>query len=452
MPASAAPPRADAKARGVWIALIHRLHFYIGLLVAPFILTAALSGALYALTPSLEAWLYADALRAPASGAPQPLSAQVEAARASIDGHPAPAAIRPAPLPGTTTRVMFAEPKLGGSMHLAVFVDPVSLELRGTLPVYGTSGLLPLRTWIDHFHRSLHLGEFGRAYSELAASWLWLLALGGTALWWLGRGGQRRGTARHHATLGLILLVGLAFFSATGLTWSKWAGERISELRSALDWGTPSVSTQLDPARIEPRHDPQAAHHGAMDEPATAAFDPAQADLVLAAARGAGLGAPRIELRPSNDQARAWTVREIDYQWPTQADSAAIDPRDGRVVDLLRFADFPLAAKLTRWGVDAHIGMLFGLPNQLLLAATALGLALLIIWGYRLWWRRRPRRLEPLWYALARLPRRAWPALALATALLGWALPVLGASLALLLAIDGLRLALRRAGPRRQIG
>ncbi len=37
------------------------------------------------------------------------------------------------------------------------------------------------------------------------------------------------------------------------------------------------------------------------------------------------------------------------------------------VIDRTRFADFPLMAKLTRWGVDFHMGVLFGLPNQLLL-------------------------------------------------------------------------------------
>src|SRR5690606_41652918 len=49
--------------------------------------------------------------------------------------------------------------------------------------VYGNSGALPLRTWISMLHRHLHLGEVGRLYSELAASWLWVVALGGVVLW-----------------------------------------------------------------------------------------------------------------------------------------------------------------------------------------------------------------------------------------------------------------------------
>ena len=31
----------------------------------------------------------------------------------------------------------------------------------------------------------------------------------------------------------------------------------------------------------------------------------------------------------------------------------------------------PIAAKLSRWGIDAHMGMLFGLVNQVLLLIVA---------------------------------------------------------------------------------
>ncbi|MEV6822610.1 PepSY-associated TM helix domain-containing protein [Nocardiopsis dassonvillei] len=51
------------------------------------------------------------------------------------------------------------------------------------METYGTSGALPARTWVDTLHRSLHLGDVGRLYSELAASWMWVVALGGVVLW-----------------------------------------------------------------------------------------------------------------------------------------------------------------------------------------------------------------------------------------------------------------------------
>src|SRR3546814_5866764 len=80
--------------------------------------------------------------------------------------------VRPSPAAGETTRVLFTDPSLGESERLAVFVDPVLAQPVGELAVYGSSGSLPLRTWISQLHRHLHLGEPGRLYSELAASWM----------------------------------------------------------------------------------------------------------------------------------------------------------------------------------------------------------------------------------------------------------------------------------------
>ena len=39
------------------------------------------------------------------------------------------------------------------------------------------------RMWCDDLHRNLHLGDAGRWYSEVAASWLWVLALSGLIIW-----------------------------------------------------------------------------------------------------------------------------------------------------------------------------------------------------------------------------------------------------------------------------
>lgn len=83
--------------------------------------------------------------------------------------------------------MMFSDPQLGASKTRAIFIDPVTLAAKGDMTVYGTSGILPFRTWLDDLHRGLLLGDAGRVYSELAASWLWVAALGGVVLWFTGR-------------------------------------------------------------------------------------------------------------------------------------------------------------------------------------------------------------------------------------------------------------------------
>jgi uncharacterized iron-regulated membrane protein len=437
------------------LALLIRLHLYVGLLVGPFILVAALSGLVYALTPQLEDRLYAEQLYTDSNGTPLPLARQIEVAQTCIGAAATLSAVRPAPQPGTTTRVMFKVPGLDASESRAVFIDPATAEIRGDLLVYGTSGVLPLRTWLDQFHRSLLLGEPGRLYSELAASWLWVAALGGLVLW-MSRRQRNRTTSvartqrlrRWHATLGLWLLIGMLFFSATGLTWSRWAGDNIGVARAAFGMSTPSVSTALAGEAAAPAG--EHAHHAGISMASAEPGDPALFDAVLAAARRAGIDADKLEIAPAAGSDRAWTVTEIDRSWPTQVDAVAIDPRTLMITDRIDFATFPLAAKLTRWGIDAHMGSLFGLANQLLLGVTALGLVTLVIWGYLMWWRRRsPGRRPGVLQALRALPPRAQGVTLLVALLFGICLPVLGVSLLLFLVIEALLDGLAGARPER---
>lgn len=436
--------------RAAWTHLLRRLHFFIGLFVGPFIFVAALTGTLYVATPQLENWIYAQALHAGTEGERQPLAEQIAVAERELARPLRLNAVRPALEPGETTRVMFADPSLGESENRAIFIDPVTLAVKGDMTVYGTSGILPLRQWIDYAHRSLLLGDFGRLYSELAASWMWIAALGGIALWAFTRPKRRiknrlQNTRRVHVTLGWCLLAGMLLFSATGLTWSQWAGGNVDKMRAAFNWLTPQVNTQLNGHGVMTM-DPHAEHHGAhagmvMNEQ-TVAID--KIDAILSLAQRAGIAATHLEIRPPKSDDRAWTVTEIDRRWPTQVDAVAIDPHSMAVVDHTQFTSFPLMAKLTRWGVDFHMGVLFGLPNQLLLIAFGLALCLAIVMGYRLWWIKRPAQsqVNPLqtlsysWRVLS-LPARI-VTLALAV-VFGLAMPVMGASLVLFIVFDVLR-------------
>ncbi|MEU2941880.1 PepSY-associated TM helix domain-containing protein [Nocardiopsis alba] len=458
------PPSPDReRRRGVWAALrplILRAHFYAGVLIAPFVLVAAVSGLLYVWTPQVERALYDDLLRVPASEHSLSLSEQVRLAEDEVPGARA-TSVRPATGPEDSTRVLLDRSVEGvpyrEGPQTAVFVDPHRGEVLGISESYGTSGALPARTWIDLLHRELHLGEVGRLYSELAASWLAPVALGGCLLWlararrrgarrtllpWSGRGegSARSRTVSAHATVGVWLLVGLLFLSATGLTWSKYAGANVTDLRAALSWTTPTVAT--GPSSDSPGVD-------------------AGIDRVMDRARDAGLDGP-VAVDLPRDHVSPYVVTQIERSWPTKADSAALAQDTGEVVDVVRFADHPFMAKLSRWGVDAHMGVLFGIPNQIALTALCLGLVYVIAMGYRSWWLRRPDR-ERMAGVGRPHPRGSFLALSppLKTAVvvflaaLGWAMPVLGVSLAVFLLVDtviGLRagdLSGGRRAPRR---
>ncbi|WP_432993789.1 PepSY-associated TM helix domain-containing protein [Dactylosporangium sp. CA-233914] len=462
-------PERPARPDRSWsiVPLLTRLHFYAGILVAPLLAVAAVTGLLFAFSPQLDSLVYDRELHAAQAGPglPKPLSEQVAAA---IAAHPdgTLATVIPAAAPDATTRVVFSVPELGEKQH-TVFVDPYTGEVRGRLTTW--AGETPLMTWLDDLHRNLHLDAVGRAYSETAASWLWVLVLGGLILWcnrqWRRRAETRRVRGRTEATLlydlnaakgvrrtrslhaatGVWLVVGLLFLSATGLTWSRWAGGNFSAALEQMDARRPALATSLTGGAAPAG----TAHHS--EAPTAAAGDPAQIDAVLRIALANGISAP-MEISPPAEAGLAWSVVENDNVWPVHFDKIAVDPGTGTVAHRTDYADWPLLAKLSALGVQAHMGYLFGLANQLLLAALAIGLLCVITWGYRMWWQRRPTRAGRR--ALAGPPpaRGAWRRLrlplliagVLVTAAIGWALPAFGVTLLAFLLLDVVVAAVRR--------
>lgn len=455
-PAAVVPAAARPPGRGGWFTpLLRRLHFFAGLLVGPFIFVAAVSGALYAVTPTLEKVVYAHELTAASDAAGTPLAAQIEAAVAHVGAGASPVAVRPAPEAGATTRVMFADDTLPESTTRAIFVDPATTEIRGDLPVYGTSGALPVRHWISDLHRSLHLGDVGRWYSELAASWLGIVALGGLGLW-IGRVVRaRRGrrdlilpNRRHtgyrrlsgwHSAVGIWVVLGAVFLSATGITWSTFAGAHVSDLRAAVGEGTPALTTALDGVPSAGGEHAGHAGHGGAASSSTGAAAPATFDAVLALARDVNVNSGDVEITPPTAAGRAWVVQEIHRSFPTEVDAVAVDGSRMQVTDRVDFADFPLLAKLSRWGVDLHMGTMFGLVNQLVLLALALGIAALVVLGYAMWWRRRPTRglaAAPARGVLGSAPWWGIAAVLLVAVAVGLFLPLVGYTLAAFVVID----------------
>ncbi|GGU39554.1 PepSY-associated TM helix domain-containing protein [Nocardioides albus] len=457
-----AEPRIDPPSRWrAWWSLVRplvlRLHFYAGVLVAPFILVASVTGLLYTIAPQVEQIAYHDLTHVTPSGDQATLAEQVAAARAS---HPDGDILRvdvPS-APDRSTRVVFTDETVPAGYDMSVFVNPYSAGVEGQVRSYGQ--WLGFRAWLDELHRNLHLGAFGRHYSELAASWLWVVALGGLMLW-IGKSRRERRARRliapdpaatgrsrvmsWHAVIGVWVLLGVLALSVSGLTWSRFAGENIGEVRTALSWTEPTPATSLLPgggaADEHAQHGSAEAAPGA-EEPDAVFSDGAGVDGVLATAREAGLGDP-LYLVPPADAASAWTAAENKRDWPTGYDAISVDPASGEMLDRVEFADWPVMAKLTDWVIGAHMGILFGVANQLALAALAIGLIVMTLLGYRMWWLRRPRGATGLRFgrpaprgAWRRLPWPALVGLVAVTGVVGWFVPMLGISLVAFLLVD----------------
>jgi uncharacterized iron-regulated membrane protein len=313
-----------------------------------------------------------------------------------------------------------------------VFVDPYTTYINGELTTVANQ--LPANTWLRELHSNLHLGDAGRLYSELAASWLPFIALGGVGAWLFQPGRRRRwgellrpstrGRAERlrllgvHGPVGLWLAVGLLLLGVTGLTMSQFAGGRTHQSVDPLAARAPVLAA------------------APVDLPANA--DRISIDEALSIAEAEGLDGELVVTVPTA-QSRPYAVAEKSVGLPLRHDCIAIHPSTGRVVERIGWSDYPLGAKLATIGVEFHTGRLFGLANQIIVALLACGLLVLTWLGYRMWWTRSPYQdlwasaPPPVWRAL---PRTALVLVVVAAAVLGWLLPVFGVSLVGFVVVD----------------
>ena len=367
------------------------IHNQLGILIAPFIFVAALTGLLYGLTPQFENFIYKEHIIAQhlPNQKSHLISEQIQASLAVLPKEAQIFAVRTPTTINHTTRIIY-QVSTHPNQTFAIFVNPYNLHIQGQLAVYGASGVLPLRTFLDQLHRSLLLGEYGRIYSEFAASWLGFFALTGCLQWWIRHRKQDVGKQGYlikwHYVIGLSILPMLLFFSVTGLTWSKWTGENIAQIRHLINSDTPSLKRSLQ-ATMPQMTDLHAEHHMHMVKDEIQQLNLKYFDRILNIAHQNGLNAQALQIKPSYRQDQAWSIEEINHRWPIQVDAFAVDMSNDHIIDRLSFQDFPLSAKLTRWGVDFHIGVLFGWINQLLLVLAAAFLLVLLTCVYFTWWR-----------------------------------------------------------------
>ena len=429
---------------------LSRLHKFAGVIVAPFLIVAALSGFFYALAPTLEQWVYHDEITATAQGSPRSLDDQIAAAQRQHPGA-AVAAVEASEDPEETTRVLFTDPDAKSPSYThAVFVDPVDLRITGEEQQYGGSRALPLRTWLSNGHRTLWLGEPGRIYAELAASWLGALTIAGVYLWLKRRKKSQKKNnkaLRVHARLGSWLLPGFLFLTITGLTWSMVAGSNIGKVREELNWKEPSVATSVAEAGAgtgagegsgaHAGHEGHGGHEGHAGHSGGEVTDNdvlEGAQTALSTARSEGLTGV-LRMTPPEQAGDAWTVREGRAAYKLRSDAVAVTA-DGRVIDRINSADWPLAARLTSWLIQLHMGTLFGIYSQVALAALALGLLVISIAGLWMWWNKPRRRLPEL---------KITPAVVAGVVIYSIIAPLFGASLLLFFAGDWL---VRRLRPQ----
>ena len=265
--ASSEPDPDSRKDRtgGRWRPLLVRMHFYAGVLVAPFIFLACLTGAIYVFNPQLDRAMEPGLLVVQHPGTtPLPLNEQVAKALAARPGLNL-VSVVPNTRPDETTRVNLYRPGGPDMTNLTVFVNPYTGQVQGAEDISTMGGAMPFSTWMAQFHGDLGLGDFGRWYSELASLWIVVLTVGGLVVWWqrcsvhrgiasrafwakfsLVRRGKRPGVQRTmswHSVIGLWTALFALLFGLTGLpfareTGAKWGAQFGNPHRSSVQLDT----------------------------------------------------------------------------------------------------------------------------------------------------------------------------------------------------------------------
>lgn len=433
--------------RAIW-----RWHFYAGIFCIPLVIWLSITGSIFLFKPQVERWidrpydhLHLTGTRATAE----------QIARTAV-----------AAVPGSTLHYYELPPSndaavrviVGiGKKEYRVYINPQTLAILHTI-----SEDSRFENVVQHLHGELLAGTIGSYLVELAASWAIVLLLTGLYLWWprqteklagvlwiRTRSGSRIFWRDLHAVTGVWVSAFALFLILTGLPWAKGWGGYFKQVRKITgtsaakqDWTTSNAqvlanraaqnSNSLSAMDDMPGMD-HSGHMGHNMDGINMGSDPYRPFNVLVPVAATLHLASPVEIMPAMKPGGTWTIKS-DAQNRTLRDVLQADPNTGAIVSRKNFNQSMLIDRVVGTGIAAHEGQLFGLVNQLLGLATAMGLVTLCVSASILWWR---RRYVGVLGAPVPLARPRWSvALVMAVLALAAYLPAMAFSLIALVSLE----------------
>jgi uncharacterized iron-regulated membrane protein len=442
-----------------------RWHFYASFLVIPVLLVLASTGLLYLLRVQIEPLLHADLMKVDVPADTQRLSYDDQAAallKEYPDGRIA-AVLEPSELNRSTdfsvSTAAPGTPSWEDTTLREVYVNPYTGDVLGSLdPDNTVSG------YAKNLHSNFMAGTFGEYVMELGACWAIVMAITGYYLFWKGRVARARRKAaraagaalRHrHATVGSFVGLGLLALVVSGLPWTVWWGAKVQELATAqgtslwsMDHGAQSSAPTLDASVPHSHNVPWG--EGKSEVPASgeksSGGTAVGVDAAIAAASARGMAHPMTVVPPADDKG-VYSVMGYAFNDPTDEGTVHVDQFTGMPVATYGYAEYPALAKVVSQGIALHEGRRFGSLNFVATALFCVAVMFMCVAGPLMWWRRRPRGAGAVGAPRGRLNIRTGPVAVIGLVLLGVGLPLFGASLVVIFALD--QLVLRRAAPLR---
>lgn len=444
---------AGALYRAIW-----RWHFYAGLIVAPILLVMAITGSIYLFNSEIDDLLHHDRRFVTEEGAAMPASHSIAAAMEAQKG-----SVVSIDMPGTPQRPaeVTIKPEAGDMVQVAV--EPATMVVLGKY-VSGDT----LTGIAREVHRSLTIGTVGRWIVELAACWTLVMIATGLYLWW------PRGAAFHfggvffprvwlrgrallkdlHAVTGVWVAALIVFMVLTGLPWAAVQGGLIRQGVTAAGFGYPARGAQSVPMEQVVKDTPWTLADAPMPQSSDHAGHAGHEMVVGGADAEAVNGVDRItdtlwnmgitggyRLTLPVGATGVYTA-SIYPDRPQNQRTLYFDRYSGKLIKDVSYRDYGWGAKAIELGVQLHMGNYFGRANQILMLVPCIGIVLLVITGLWMWWKRKPGGKLG---APPKVPGvRLNTALGL-MALAGVMLPLFGASLIAVFALDRTVAAVRRA-------
>lgn len=423
---STADPERTARRRGSAYRTVWRWHLYAGLLTAPVLLTAAVTGGIYVFIDELKPILYPHLFcsKSPAPASSASLQSFVVAARREHPQAVVASVVEPRS-PGLNAEVTL---KIG-DRHLSTFVDPADGRVTEIYDEHDSFFGIVLA-----IHRRLFAGSVGRMLVELAASWGVILLITGTYLWWPRAVSRTQSPGAGvwfprlrmsfnvalrdlHAVLGVYSLGTAAFILVTGLFFTQLFGPGYNWLSKNLGGVPETVARPPQSKVVEGRPRLTADEAVRLADPQLPGYGPCRVQL------------PEKPTDP-------YRVTRADWSNPTWKSTVLLDAYTGEFLGMSGWAEAG-GWQMVRMSVyPIHVGSIFGLTTKVLALLTCVALFIMCITGAWMWWRKRPRGTWgiPSRSTDERVPG-AWIALIVA---LGVLLPAMGASLVIVLVGDGL--------------
>jgi uncharacterized iron-regulated membrane protein len=420
---------------------IWRWHFYAGIIISPFLLILAVTGSIYLFKPQIEQNLYKEYYEVKAQGEKLPASEQIEEVKklhpdAQITKY------RPGESPERSSEIGISTDD--GSA--TVFLDPYTGKSLGELKPEDR-----IMDKIVEFHGELMAGTIGDRIVELVASWAIVLIVTGLFLWFprkkdklagvfFPRFGKGKSILRRdlHAVPAFWITAGMLFLIMTGLPWSGFWGTNFQNLMTNAGAGyPPSIWTGEAPQSVVKTKEiadvPWAAENLEVPVSALEGYTPVSINDVVSIADREGID-PSYTVYIPGDEKGVYTLSAFPAKAQNEV-TMHLDQYSGAVLADYRFDHYGIGGKIVAMGITLHTGTQFGFINQLISLFICLGIILVVVSGFYLWLKRKPKKEMGAPKAPSILKMKLFLLLMI---VLGILFPLVGVSLIVILLLDWL--------------